>query len=100
MQGNADLKPAYIANLDLRYEWYPSAGEMLSVAVFYKHFKNPIEWTYTVAGGTNLIYSNKNAKAAHNAGIELDLRKSLGFMGLPDFQPEPQRLLHLQPRDV
>lgn len=85
VQGNADLKPAYIANLDLRYEWYPSAGEMLSVAVFYKHFKNPIEWTYTVAGGTNLIYSNKNAKAAHNAGIELDLRKSLGFMGLPDF---------------
>lgn len=85
VQGNANLKPAYIANVDLRYEWYPSAGEMLSVAVFYKHFKNPIEWTYTVAGGTNLIYSNTNAKAAHNAGIELDLRKSLGFMGLPDF---------------
>lgn len=85
VMGNYDLKSAYIDNLDLRYEWYPSAGEQISVALFYKHFKNPIEWTYTVAGGTDLVYSFMNAHGADNYGIELDIRKNLDFIGMRDF---------------
>ena len=85
VQGNTELKNCYVDNLDLRYEWYPSRGELISLAVFYKHFDSPIEWTYTVAGGTDLIYSYKNAKSASNYGIELDIRKSLDFIGLRDF---------------
>ncbi len=85
VQGNPDLKSCYIDNADLRYEWYPSRGEMVSLAVFYKHFESPIEWTYTVAGGTDLVYSYKNAKSANNFGVELDIRKSLDFIGLKDF---------------
>lgn len=85
VMGNYDLKAAYIQNLDLRYEWYPSKGETVSVALFYKHFSNPIEWTYTVAGGTDLIYSYINAKGADNYGVEIDIRKNLGFIGLSDF---------------
>lgn len=85
MQGNTELKNCYVDNLDLRYEWYPSRGELISLAVFYKHFDSPIEWTYTVAGGTDLIYSYKNAKSANNYGVELDIRKNLGFIGLKDF---------------
>lgn len=85
VMGNSDLKPAYIDNFDLRYEWYPSAGEQVSVAFFYKHFRNPIEWTYTVAGGTDLIYSFTNARGANNFGIEIDIRKNLDFIGLKDF---------------
>ncbi len=85
VMGNYDLKPAYIDNFDLRYEWYPSTGEQVSVALFYKHFKNPIEWTYTVAGGTDLIYSYMNAKGANNYGVELDVRKNLDFIGLKNF---------------
>ncbi len=85
VMGNCDLKAAYIRNLDLRYEWYPSKGETVSLALFYKHFRNPIEWTYTVAGGTDLIYSYINARGADNYGVELDIRKNLGFMGLDDF---------------
>lgn len=83
--GNTELKNCYVDNLDLRYEWYPSRGELISLAVFYKHFDSPIEWTYTVAGGTDLIYSYKNAKSANNYGVELDIRKNLGFIGLKDF---------------
>ncbi len=82
VMGNYDLKAAYIDNVDFRYEWYPSAGEQISVALFYKHFRNPIEWTYTVAGGTDLIYSFLNAVGANNYGIELDIRKRLDFIGL------------------
>lgn len=85
VQGNTELKNCYVDNLDLRYEWYPSRGELISLAVFYKHFDSPIEWTYTVAGGTDLIYSYKNAKSANNYGVELDIRKILGFIGLKDF---------------
>ncbi len=85
VEGDPSLKPSYIHNIDFRYEWYPSNGESVSVALFYKHFDSPIEWTYTVAGGTDLVYSNKNAKAANNYGVEVDLRKNLDFLGLPNF---------------
>lgn len=85
VQGNYDLKPAYIQNVDLGYEFYPSTGELISVSLFYKNFKNPIEWTYTVAGGTDLVYSYMNAKGAGNYGIEVDIRKNLDFIGLHHF---------------
>ncbi len=85
VMGNYNLKSAYIDNFDLRYEWYPSGGEQISIALFYKHFKNPIEWTYTVAGGTDLIYSFMNARGANNYGIEVDIRKNLDFIGLRNF---------------
>ena len=85
VQGNTELQSCYVDNIDLRYEIYPSRGEIISIAAFYKHFDSPIEWTYTVAGGTNLIYSYKNAKSANNYGLEIDIRKDLGFIGLKGF---------------
>ncbi|MGM9802771.1 MAG: TonB-dependent receptor domain-containing protein [Muribaculaceae bacterium] len=85
VQGNTELKNCYVNNVDLRYELYPSAGESVSVALFGKFFSNPIEWTYTVAGGTDLIYSYKNARSATSYGVELDVRKNLGFIGLQNF---------------
>ncbi|MGN0228597.1 MAG: TonB-dependent receptor domain-containing protein, partial [Muribaculaceae bacterium] len=83
VQGNPDLRACRIDNVDLRYEWYPSNGEMVSVALFGKFFDKPIEWTYTVAGGTDLVYSYKNADKAYSYGIEVDVRKNLGFIGAP-----------------
>ncbi len=85
VMGNAELEAAYIHNVDLRYEWYPSAGEQISVALFYKHFDHPIEWTYTMTGGTDPVYSYVNAKGANNYGVEVDIRKSLDFIGLRYF---------------
>ena len=85
VQGKVDLKSCYIHNVDLRYEFYPSRGEQITIAGFYKHFDNPIEWTYTVAGGTDLVYSYENAESADNFGVELDIRKDLSFIGLRNF---------------
>ena len=85
VQGNTELKTCRVDNADLRYEFYPSRGEQISLAAFYKHFDSPIEWTYTVAGGTDLIYSYKNAVSANNVGLELDIRKDLSFIGLRNF---------------
>lgn len=85
VQGNTALKDCHIDNVDLRYEWYPSQGDQISLAAFYKRFDSPIEWTYTVTGGTDQIYSYMNAKLAHSYGLELDVRKKLDFLHLPDF---------------
>ena len=82
VQGNTDLKTCYIHNADVRYEFYPSRGEQVTVAAFYKRFSNPIEWTYTVAGGTSLVYSYENACSADNYGVEIDIRKDLSDIGL------------------
>lgn len=84
VKGNPNLKPAYIDNIDLRYELYPSSGEIVSLAVFYKRFKNPIEWTYIDAGGS-YTYTFENAQSADNYGVELDVKKQLDFIGLPNF---------------
>ncbi len=81
VKGNPDLKAVYIQNVDLRYEWYPSTGETVSAALFYKYFKNPIEATFLDAGGS-YTYTSENADSADAYGIELDIRKNLEFMGL------------------
>ena len=99
VQGNYDLKSAYIDNVDFSYEFYPTPGELISLSVFYKNFKNPIEWTYTVNGGTDLTYSYINARGADNYGVELDVKKSLDFIGMPNFSINANcALIHSQVR--
>ena len=82
VKGNTELTSCYVQNVDLRYEFYPSRGEMISVALFYKYFDAPIEWTYTLSGGNRMIYSYMNAKHANNYGVEVDIKKDLSFIGL------------------
>ena len=83
VRGNKKLQQAYIQNFDFRYEIYPSNGEMISFALFYKRFIHPIEWTFIDGGGT-YTYTFENAKQANNYGAELDVKKSLDFIGVPD----------------
>ena len=82
--GNENLKTAIINNFDLRYEFYPNNGEIISMGLFYKHFKNPIEWTFIDMGGS-LRYLYENADKANNYGIEIEARKTLDFINLPSF---------------
>ncbi len=84
VMGNPDLKQAKIQNIDLRYEWYPANGEVVSFGAFYKYFKDPIEWTYTDAGGS-YIYSFQNALSADLYGLEMEVKKDLAFMGMRNF---------------
>ena len=77
--GNAALRRTLIQNADLRWELYPSSGEMLSVAVFGKHFSRPIERVYRGTSGTR-ITTFENAESAMNVGAELEVRKNLGFI--------------------
>lgn len=79
-QGNPALNRALIQNVDLRWEWFPRGGEILSAGVFYKHFDSPIEKVYIAAAGANIL-SYVNAEAANNFGLELEARKNLDFAG-------------------
>ncbi|QJX47605.1 TonB-dependent receptor [Hymenobacter taeanensis] len=72
------LKVATIDNLDVRYELYPSSGELIHIGAFYKKFTNPIENTVVLT--TNLAYTFANAPSAYAYGVELDLKKSLSFL--------------------
>lgn len=73
--GNPDLKVAKIDNIDLRYEYYPTPGEILSLGVFYKNFKDPIEnVTEITAEQPQFLYAN--ADNAYNYGVEIEARKS------------------------
>lgn len=79
--GNDTLKRSSILNGDIRYEYYPKAGELLSLGVFYKNFTDPIELTLDDASGANRRqYKFQNAKKATLVGVEAEFRKSLGFI--------------------
>ncbi|MGH7718096.1 MAG: TonB-dependent receptor domain-containing protein [Gemmatimonadaceae bacterium] len=81
VRGNPLLRRALIQNADVRWEWYPNAGEVLSVALFAKHFDDPIERIYRGTSGTR-VTTFENARGAENYGVELELRKGLGFIGI------------------
>jgi len=74
--GNDTLRNSYIDNFDLRYEFYPSPSEVISIGAFYKKFENPIE-VFLIQAGTGYDYKPFNSKEAIAQGLEFDLRKSL-----------------------
>jgi hypothetical protein len=76
--GNIDLKPSYIQNYDLRYEYYGNFSQMFAFSLFYKNFKDPIEMTYFESAPTN--FTPKNLGSATLLGIELEIRKNLSFI--------------------
>ncbi|MDO5510864.1 MAG: outer membrane beta-barrel protein [Weeksellaceae bacterium] len=73
--GNPNLQNADIHNIDLRYEWYPSTVETISIGAFYKHFNNPIENILQIVT-ENRSMTFDNGDYARNFGAELEIRKS------------------------
>lgn len=78
--GNPNLTSAKLANYDLRWEWYHSGLDSLSLALFYKDIDSPIERNRIAAGSNNVI-TFQNAKSAYITGLEFSARQSLEFMG-------------------
>ena len=81
LQGNPDLQRTRIDNVDLRWEFYPASGEVLSVGLFAKRFDLPIERVYRASGASNRFVGFVNAESAQNYGVELEARKGLAFLG-------------------
>lgn len=74
IQGNTTLTTAKIQNLDAKWEFYPSANELISITGFYKHFTNPIE-SFLLFQNNSLAYTFTNAQSAQNYGVEIEVRK-------------------------
>lgn len=80
VKGNPGLKEAIIQNYDLRWEWFPNPGEVLSVSLFYKNFHDAIEQTLVpTSSESELTYSNALGDAK-NYGVEFETRKNLSFL--------------------
>lgn len=78
--GNDQLLRSSIYNGDVRWEWFPAAGEIVSLTGFFKHFDKPIfeQIGFSTATSCNIRYFN--AEQARNYGLELEFRKGLGFL--------------------
>ncbi|WP_256011640.1 TonB-dependent receptor [Desertivirga xinjiangensis] len=81
VQRNTGVVSTIISHHDLRLEWYPSAGEVISVGYFKKHFKNPVEMYLDVTSSSGAIdLLTANSDYADVKGWEFDLRKNLTFV--------------------
>jgi hypothetical protein len=81
ISGETNLKRTSILNADLRYEFYPKAGELLSLGALYKNFDDPIE--LRMDGGSNgdrWLFNYTNADKAVLYGAEVEIRKNLDFI--------------------
>lgn len=86
--GETSLRRTKIFNADIRYEYYPKSGEMISLGVFTKKFTDPIE--LRMDGGSNAdrwLFSYTNAASATLVGAEVEIRKGMDFVSdkLKDF---------------
>ncbi len=74
--GNPDLIASTDYNFDLKYEFFPSAGQLVSVGVFYKSIEDPINTALTRGSSGNFSYFNTGEKATV-FGVEVETRLDL-----------------------
>ena len=77
-EGNPFLKNSSIYNADLKYEYYPSAGEIIAIGIFGKHLQNPIE--RMLISSSEVITSYINSDRALVLGVEFEFYRNLGKM--------------------
>ncbi len=78
ISGNPDLKRSKIDNYDVRFEWFPGAGQIVSVSGFYKKITNAIEQVLDISSANAVTYVN--APLAQNVGGELEYRLKLSSL--------------------
>lgn len=78
-----NIKSTRVKNADIRFEFYPSAEEIISVSGFYKDLDKPVELINETPQANQTVLTYKNQHSAKNYGLEMEFRKSLGFIS-PD----------------
>lgn len=80
--GNSKLIQSDVYNGDIKWEYYPSSDEIISLGIFGKRINSPIE--QTVAEGStpsNFILTFTNSQQATILGIEGEIRKKIEGFG-------------------
>lgn len=81
LYGNGGLNRALVRNYDVRFEAFPGIGELVSVSLFYKSFTDAIEQIVNPGSALGAERTFRNAEMAKNYGVEIEARRSLGFLG-------------------
>lgn len=84
--GNPELKDSGVSSYDFRWEWFLGPEELTAVSLFYKEITDPIETVIAPPVGGSYITTYENSEKADNYGIELEVRKNLGFI-TPELSP-------------
>ncbi len=74
--GNPGLQMSALRNFDLRLDYAPYDGALISVSGFHKNISGPIEYVQRVAGFT--FTTPVNYPTGMLTGLELELRQDLG----------------------
>lgn len=71
-----DVSYSKILNVDLKYEWFVTKSEIISLGVFYKQIKNPINQVVAFdATGTQRYF--RTGEKAQIYGAEAEIRKNI-----------------------
>jgi len=84
-QGNPNLEMIAIKSYDLRLEWYPKPGDIISGGIFYKQIDRPIELISLSGDDTQVTWINRDTEPADLMGVEFEARKSMDFLS-PRFE--------------
>ena len=82
---NTELTSSVVDNYDFKFEWFPGLGEILSAGLYYKDIDRPIEREGHLSNEGNLYLYNGNSKNAKLKGVEVEVRKNLGFIANDSF---------------
>lgn len=75
-QGNPNIKPSDNYNVDLKWDYYITPSELISLTGFYKIIQNPIGRADQGNSAGLLEYTNISDKA-NVAGVEIEVRKNI-----------------------
>lgn len=78
LDGNPNLRMSAAKNYDLRWEWFPRAGEIVSVSFYYKQIDGAIERIATDNLADSITFINRDSSTV--LGVELEARKTLDFI--------------------
>lgn len=79
ISGNPNLTRAKIDNYDARFEWFPGAGQIISVSGFYKKITNAVEQAVDAASQIRSL-TFVNVPLVENVGVELEYRFKLSTL--------------------
>ena len=75
-QGNPGIQPATNYNLDLKWDYYISSDELLSLDGLFKYIQDPISRVEKASAGGYLSYDNISGHATIY-GVEMEIRKNI-----------------------
>lgn len=79
--GNVNLVQTRSSSYEVRWEQFFPDAQFYSAGVFFKEFQYPIEQNLLVTNTDTRAVYFVNVPRATNAGVEVEFRKNLGFIG-------------------